>query len=268
MAVTSDNFSVNLPNLPRTDFTISNSPPQEQIFSNKCYPDYTPKYSKWQLINELKELYIEARQYLLENNHEHVWQALKLFLEQDIYLRGLIAKALRPLETETDEIPSEDELNFLIEYQSMAVNNFRLKLIGDITDLLIDKYDQAISIYEINIQYGSKIAHEASKTYEYYNCRLNEFYTTEEESIQYQLFKDIKEAFDTVKQSGEKNLAQLTAKVLDLENKLAKNHLSNNNSHQIVGKNAKSDFFEDVKLLAYKINNIKLENSLKKNFSP
>ena len=227
------------------------------IFSEKG--KFRPSHSNWELFHELEELFISTRQLLLDNEHNHVWQQLKGFFEQDILLREQIAKELMP-SSDTDYNPLNSQIDFLIEYQGMY-NNFRLRLLVDIANLLVDKYDRAIYNYPIDLQKGGKLAHEAQLLYSYYFSYIQDFYT-EEQGFQYQIYHEAINAFNAVKISGERSVAKMTSKILELESMFEKKGSDLEIKKNFVIKSSKMSDLDKVRILSYKINSKKLENSI------
>lgn len=172
-------------------------------------------------LEELEKLFEQAKQYLEANEHDDVWLIFALLFRQDLELKEKIAKALMP-QTE-EEMISEEELTNLIEIQGFF-SNFRIRLLEEITNKLIDLYDKSNSFYTSgDLEKGAYIANLAHNFYRYYSVKLKSSFEAPVDEYKGAMFQECSISLDIVKDSGERNLVEATSSVIRRENELQNN---------------------------------------------
>ena len=172
-------------------------------------------------LEELEKLYEQAKQYLEANEHDDVWLIFQLLFKQDLELKERIAKALMPQSEE--EIISEEVLTNLIEIQGFF-SNFRIRLLEEITNRLIDLYDKSNSFYTSgDLEKGAYIANLAQNFYRYYSVKLKSNFEAPIDEYKGAMFQECSISLDVVKDSGERNLVEATTSVIKRENELKNN---------------------------------------------
>lgn len=178
-------------------------------------------FNNQEKLEELEKLFEQARQYLEANEHDDVWLIFALLFRQDLELKERIAKALMP-QTE-EEMISEEELTNLIEIQGFF-SNFRIRLLEEITNKLIDLYDKSNSFYTSgDLEKGAYIANLAHNFYRYYSVKLKSNFEAPIDEYKGAMFQECSISLDIVKDSGERNLVEATSSVIRRENELQNN---------------------------------------------
>ena len=141
--------------------------------------------------------------------------------KQDLELKEKIAKALIP-QTE-EEMVSEEVLTNLIELQGFF-SNFRIRLLEEITNRLIDLYDRSKQFYKWgDLEKGAKIANLAFNFYRYYSVKLKSNFEAPIDEYKGAMFQECSISLDVVKDSGERNLVEATHSVIKRESELQNN---------------------------------------------
>ena len=104
------------------------------------------------------------------------------------------------------------------------------------------------------------MAHEAHLLYQYYTSFVGDFYT-EEPGFQYQIYHEALDAFNAVKTSGEKSITEMTLHIMELESELESNGIAKVESISKQKNKSTINAMDKIRILAYKINNSKLENA-------
>ena len=163
-------------------------------------------------------MYEQAKQYLEANEHDDVWLIFQLLFKQDLEFKEKIAKALMPQSEE--EIVAEEVLTNLIELQGFF-SNYRIRLLEEITNKLIDLYDKSNSFYTSgDLEKGAYIANLAQNFYRYYSVKLKSNFEAPVDEYKGAMFQECSISLDIVKDSGERNLVEATSSVIRRENEL------------------------------------------------
>lgn len=175
-------------------------------------------FNNQEKLEELEGLFEKAKQYLEANEHDDVWLIFALLFRQDLELKEKIAKALMP--QPEDEFVSEEVLTNLIEIQGFF-SNFRIRLLEEITNKLIDLYDKSNSFYlSGDLEKGAYIANLAFTFYRYYSVKLKSNFEAPVDEYKGAMFQECSISLDVVKDSGERNLVEATTSVIKRENEL------------------------------------------------
>jgi len=178
-------------------------------------------FNNQEKLEELEALYEQAKNYLNLNEHDDVWLIFQLLFKQDLELKEKIAKALMP--QSEDEIVSEEVLTNLIEIQGFF-SNFRIRLLEEITNKLIDLYDKSNNFYNSgDLEKGAYIANLAQNFYRYYSVKLKSNFEAPVDEYKGAMFQECSISLDVVKDSGERNLVEATQSVLRKESELQSN---------------------------------------------
>ena len=119
-----------------------------------------------------------------------------------------------------DEFVSEEVLTNLIELQGFS-SNFRIRLLEAIAHLLIDLFDKSNSFFQTgDLEKGAFLANQAQSLYNFYVVRLKKFEAPIDD-YRGAMYFETKSSLDVVKNSGDRNLAEMTNSVLQRENELA-----------------------------------------------
>lgn len=175
--------------------------------------DYS-QFSNESLLRELEGLYLKAEELLESGENENVWDIFRLFFERDLDCKMKIARALMP-ESE-DEILPEDELAKTIELQGFY-SNFRIRIIESIVKKLIHKYDLSTN-YFLNqeLDEGGRLAMQAQAFYRFFTVHLKVFEAPMDE-YKGAMFYECMMALEVVKESGERNLREMTESITRAE---------------------------------------------------
>lgn len=166
-------------------------------------------------------MFEKAKQFLDANEHDDVWLIFQLLFKQDLELKEKIAKALMPQSEE--EIVSEEVLTNLIEIQGFF-SNFRIRLLEEITNKLIELYDTSNSFYNSgDLEKGAYIANMAFNFYRYYSVKLKSNFEAPIDEYKGAMFQECSISLDIVKDSGERNLVEATSSVIKRESELQRN---------------------------------------------
>ena len=168
------------------------------------------------LRNELQKLYDEALGLLHKNQHEKVQEIFNFFFQNDIKLKEKLAKAFSP--KNADHMMDPEKMQSLIEMQAMY-NNFHLNLFNQITDHLIDSFQNALKLMDQNLDEGSKASFEAQKLVRFYEVKLDKLMAPIE-TIQGSLYNDLKESYKTIIGRRNEMVSKLAQKVLTKESEL------------------------------------------------
>lgn len=169
-------------------------------------------------LQELEALYEQAKQFLNANEHDDVWLIFQLLFKQDLELKEKIAKALIPQSEE--EMVSEEVLTNLIELQGFF-SNYRIRLLEEITNKLIDLYDKSNQFYKSgDLEKGAYIANLAHNFHRYYSVKLKSNFEAPIDEYKGAMFQECSISLDVVKDSGERNLVEATHSVIKRENEL------------------------------------------------
>lgn len=165
------------------------------------------------LLHELETVYNKALKSLELEDHDSVWDVFKVLFEQDLETKEKIAQALMPQE-EGDTV-SEEELQELIELQGFY-SNFRIRLLEEVSSLLVDIYEQASKMVSMNLNEGGRLAQKAQNFFKVYTVRLKHFEAPIDE-YKGKMFMECTGTLEVVKISGERNLKEMTEAVLAKE---------------------------------------------------
>ncbi|MHA2366162.1 MAG: hypothetical protein ACXAC7_19535, partial [Candidatus Hodarchaeales archaeon] len=120
------------------------------------------QFTNQDVLKELEATYKQALKHLQKENHESVWDIFQLLFEKDLELKQEVAKALMP-QNDTEILP-EEELHSIIELHGFY-SNFRIRLIEEISSLLVYIYDQATEMVTTNLDEGGRLANHAQGVY-------------------------------------------------------------------------------------------------------
>jgi hypothetical protein len=172
-------------------------------------------------LEELEKLYEQGKQFLEANEHDDVWLIFQMLFKQDLELKERIASALMPQSEQ--EILSDEVLTNLIEIQGFF-SNFRIRLLEEITNKLIDLYDQSNNFYNSgDLEKGAYIANLAHNFYRYYSVKLKSNFEAPIDEYKGAMFQECSISLDIVKDSGERNLVEATSSVIKRESELRNN---------------------------------------------
>lgn len=115
---------------------------------------------------------------------------------------------------------SENELNNLIELQGFS-SNFRIRLLEAIATKLIEIFEKSNTFFQSgDLHKGGMLANKAMSMYNFYIVRLKQFIAPIDD-YRGAMYYECVNSLDVVKNSGEKNLAEMTNSVLKKENELS-----------------------------------------------
>jgi len=116
---------------------------------------------------------------------------------------------------EEGDTVSEEELQELIELQGFY-SNFRIRLLEEVSSLLVDIYEQATKMVSMNLDEGARLAQKAQNFFKVYTVRLKRFEAPIDE-YKGKMFMECIGTLEVVKLSGERNLKEMTDAVIAKE---------------------------------------------------
>lgn len=162
--------------------------------------------------DNVQGIYSEARFALLNNNHLKVWQCYSKLSTQDKSLRGALEKMIR--HNPTDSNPEvEGEISRILKEQGFF-NKIRLKLLQDITNLLVDRYQEASLVLSSDVVKASELINTAQRIYEYYISNLQDFADTKDRFEQ-EIYRSGYQVLSVVYQFGQRVNDQMTQRIME-----------------------------------------------------
>ena len=158
---------------------------------------------------ENESLYNSALHELREDNHTRVMEILNYFIENDLYLRRIIADQFNPF--------GFISLKIIIELQSYY-NFFRITLLSDVVNYLVLSYNQVKkyikSDYDLAFEWY-KYAETLNEVYIYdINTILRQTKKVAPDEHQVKIYNEVVDAFEEVKKIGIQNIQVLMRQTL------------------------------------------------------